>query len=157
MLRNTKLEVLHWEKQKITFKKLNWNLLRRILWTYASTLFKKKLTLFTYIYCCFVFIIYLIWFVGQFWHQVVPGLSRSQLREIKLWSSLPNSTPITTEPTNDWYFLLIFETIIKFTYCPHCCKFLDPSAKIHLIDVHLFLQFIINTLKKKLTHYFFDG
>jgi hypothetical protein len=50
-----------------------------------------------------VFTTNLIWFEGQFWHQVVPAPFRSQLRGIEPWSSLPSSTSITTEQTNDWY------------------------------------------------------
>jgi hypothetical protein len=29
------------------------------------------------------------------------------LRGIEPWSSLPSSAPITTEPTNDWYIVLV--------------------------------------------------
>jgi hypothetical protein len=41
---------------------------------------------------------------GQFWYQVVPAPSRSQLQGIEPWTSLPNSAPITTELTDDWYW-----------------------------------------------------
>ena len=70
----------------------------------------------------FFFLVYttsLVWFGGQFWHQVVPAPSRSQLRGIELWSSLLNSTSITIEPTNDW---LLFKDLksnpeILFSIC----------------------------------------
>jgi hypothetical protein len=45
----------------------------------------------------------LVW-GGQFWYQVVPAPSRSQLQGIEPWNSLPNSAPITTELTDDWYW-----------------------------------------------------
>jgi hypothetical protein len=57
---------------------------------------------FTIFYFFFAFTISLIWFGGQFWHQVVSALSRSQLRRIEPWSSRPSSISITTKLTNDW-------------------------------------------------------
>jgi hypothetical protein len=49
----------------------------------------------------FFFHYQLIWFGGQFCHQIVSASSRSQLRRIELWFSLPSSALITTELTND--------------------------------------------------------
>jgi hypothetical protein len=64
-----------------------------------------------YYYILFIFLTFttnLIWFESQFWHQVVPAFCRSQLPGIKLWSSLLSSTSITTEPTNYWYYYILF-------------------------------------------------
>ncbi|PNY04544.1 FAM91A1-like protein [Trifolium pratense] len=55
----------------------------------------------------------LIWFGGQFWHQVVPAPSRSQLRGIESRSSLPSPAPITTRPTNDRYLLGFYSIVSR--------------------------------------------